>query len=119
MTGLRATGFDSPEETRSFDKGKAELIKLGDATVGRFTFEPGWRWSECVKPLVGTESCQSDHLGYADSGKMHVVSDDGSEVDITSGQAYLIPAGHDAWVIGDQPFVGFEFKSAEQYAKPQ
>jgi quercetin dioxygenase-like cupin family protein len=119
MNDLRTGVFDTPDETRKFDKGRAELVTLGDSTIGRFTFEPGWRWSECVKPIAGTESCQSDHVGYAQSGTIRVVSDAGKEVEITAGQAYTIPPGHDAWVVGDESFVGFEFKSAAEYAKPK
>jgi hypothetical protein len=118
MGELRSASFDIPDETRSFDNGKAELVALGETTVGRFTFEPGWRWSTSVKPIVGTDSCQNHHLGVAVSGRMHVESTDGTQVEIGPGEAYEIPPGHDAWVLGDDAFVGFEFKSAAQYARP-
>ena len=119
MSELRSASFDVPDETRSFDNGKAELVALGETTVGRFTFQPGWRWSESVKPIVGTDSCQNHHLGVAVSGRMQVEASDGSQLEIGPGDAYEIPPGHDAWVLGDDTFVGFEFKSAAQYAQPK
>ena len=92
---------------------------MGDATAARFTFEPGWKWSDCVKPVAGTDSCQARHVGVVQSGKLHVVHEDGSEADFAPGDAYLIEPGHDAWVVGDESFVGFEFESraAEEYAR--
>jgi hypothetical protein len=119
MGELRSASFESPGETRTFDKGHADLVTLGDATLGRFTFEPGWRWSQSVKPLVGTDSCQNHHMGVAVSGRMHVEMGDGASAEIGPGEAYEIPPGHDAWVVGDETFTGFEFKSAADYAKPQ
>jgi hypothetical protein len=116
---LRSGSFDSPSEVREFPNGKAELVVLGDTTVGRFSFQPGWKWSDSVKPAVGTDSCQNHHLGVVTSGRLHVVADDGSEADVGAGDAYEILPGHDAWVVGDEPFVGYEFRSAAQYAKPQ
>jgi uncharacterized cupin superfamily protein len=91
----------------------------GDATAARFTFEPGWKWSDCVKPVAGTESCQARHVGVVHSGRLHVIHEDGSEADVGPGDAYLIEPGHDAWVVGDERFVGFEFesRSAEEYAR--
>ena len=87
---------------------------------GSITAQPGWRWSECIKPVAGTESCQSHHVGAVVSGGMHVVHNDGTEQDIAEGDAYVIEPGHDAWVTSDQPFVAFEFDSgtAGSYAKP-
>ncbi len=90
---------------------------MANATAARFTFEPGWRWSECVKPVVGTDSCQARHVGVVQAGRLHVAHEDGSEIEVGTGEAYLIEPGHDAWVVGDEPFVGFEFESAEEYAK--
>jgi hypothetical protein len=119
MAGVEARDFDSPDETRTPDKTKIEVVRMSGATVGRMRLEPGWRWSECVKPVVGGEKCQVRHLGLLQSGSMHVVHDDGTEHEIGPGQAYVIEPGHDAWVVGDEPVVGFEFESqtAEQYAK--
>jgi quercetin dioxygenase-like cupin family protein len=85
--------------------------------VGRFTFQPGWRWSECIKPVVGTDSCQAEHLGYAISGRIRIEHEDGTTADIGPGDAYVITPGHQAWVVGDEEFVGVEFKSAAGYAK--
>jgi len=118
MADLETKKLDAPEETRSFDKGMAELVSVGGTTIGRFTFNPGWKWSESVKPIVGTDSCQNHHQGVSLTGHMHVVGEEGTEIEIGPDEAYNIPPGHDAWVIGTEPFVGFEFKSAAQYAKP-
>lgn len=117
MGSLHAGNPDSPDETREFPKGKSELVRLGDVTIGRSTMEPGWRWSESVKQIVGTESCQVHHVGYALSGRLHVVSNEGEEAEVGPGEAYVVMPGHDAWVVGDEPFVGLEFQSAEEYAK--
>jgi hypothetical protein len=117
MAGIETGSFDQPDETRTPDKTRIDVVRLGDAEVGRFTFRPGWRWSECIKPVVGTESCQVDHVGYALSGNIAVSHEDGTKLTITGGQAYRIKPGHDAWVEGDDDFVGFEFKGAGSYAK--
>jgi hypothetical protein len=117
MAGVESKSMDSPEEVRTPEKTNVELVNVGGTEVGRFTFEPGWRWSECIKPIVGTESCQMEHLGYAVSGRMHIEHEDGTSTDIGSGEAYLIKPGHEAWVVGDEPFVTVEFKSAGEYAK--
>jgi hypothetical protein len=120
MAGVESRDFDSPDEQRTPDKTQVDVVRLGGGnTAGRFTFEPGWKWSECIKPVAGTDTCQARHLGVAQSGRMHVVHEDGTEVDIGPGEAYVIEPGHDAWVIGDERFVGFEFESqaAEDYAR--
>ena len=106
-----------PDETRAFAKGKIEVASLGEVTAGRSTFEPGWKWSECVKPLAGTESCLVRHVGYVVSGRMHVVMDDGSEEELGPGEAAVIPPGHDAWIVGDDACVFLDFAGAGQYAK--
>ena len=95
----------SPDETRTFEKGKIELAKLGDVTVGRATLEPGWSWEKCVKPLVNTNSCQAPHTQYMISGRMKVVMDDGKEEEFGPGDALVIPPGHNAWVIGNEPVI--------------
>ena len=117
MATTEARSLDQADETRTPDKTKVDIVRLGDSEVGRFTFAPGWRWSECIKPVVGTDSCQLPHLGYVVSGRIHVVGDDGTESDVAAGDAYAIAPGHDAWVVGDEPFVGIEFKSAGEYAR--
>jgi hypothetical protein len=119
MAGVQARGFDAPDETRTPDKTKVDVVRMGDTSAARFTFEPGWKWSECVKPVAGTDSCQARHVGVVHSGRLNVVHDDGTEQELGPGDAYVIEPGHDAWVIGDERFVGFEFesRSAEEYAR--
>jgi hypothetical protein len=94
-----------------------ELVNLAGGQIGRYTFEPGWRWSECIKPVVNTESCQVEHLGYVISGGLHVKHDDGSEEDVTAGEVYRIAPGHDAWNAGSEPAVFVEFQGAAGYAR--
>jgi hypothetical protein len=119
MAGIESRSFDSPDETRTPDKTEVAVVRMGGATAARMTFEPGWKWSDCVKPVAGTESCQVRHVGIAQSGTLHVEHDDGTTVDVSPGDAYVIEPGHDAWVVGDETFVGYEFesRSAEEYAK--
>jgi hypothetical protein len=119
MAGVQKLDFDSPDETRTPDKTRAELVRAGNTTVSRLTLEPGWRWSECIKPVAGTDSCQLRHVGVVQAGSMHVVHDDGTEQDLQAGDAYVIEPGHDAQVVGDEQFVGFEFESraAEEFAR--
>ena len=92
--------FNAPDETRRPEKTQVDVVKMGGNTAARLTLEPGWKWSECIKPLVGTESCQVRHVGVVQSGRMHVVHDDGTESEIGPGEAYVIEPGHDAWVVG-------------------
>jgi hypothetical protein len=119
MAGVEVRDFGSPDETRTPDKTKVEVVRMGGASAARMRLEPGWRWSECIKPIVGGESCQARHVGLLQSGTLHVVHEDGSEQEIGPGQAYVIEPGHDAWVVGEEPVVGFEFESrtAEEYAR--
>jgi len=109
--------FSNPDEIRSPDKTTVELVGIGGGQIGRYTFQPGWRWSECVQPVVGTDRCEVDHIGYCLSGSIHVTHD-GSEADIVPGEVYRIAPGHDAWVVGDEAFVAVEFQGAAGYAKP-
>ena len=92
---------------------------MGETSAARLELEPGWRWSECIKPVAGTESCNLRHVGIVQSGTMHIAHDDGSELDIGAGQAYVIEPGHDAWVVGDEGLVAFEFEhhAAETFAR--
>ena len=118
VSKFETKSHDSPDETRSPAKTKVEVVRLEGYTIGRFNFEPGWRWSECIKPVVGTDSCQNSHVGYAVSGAITVRLEDGTEKTIRAGESYTIPPGHDAWTEGSDSFVGIEVMSAEQYAKP-
>ncbi len=112
----QAKSFEQPEETRSFDNGRLDLVEIAGNKVGRTHLEPGWKWSEAVKPVVGTDSCQVAHVGYAVSGRLHVVMDNGNELEINAGDAYEIAPGHDAWVEGNEVFQGVEFESLAAYA---
>jgi len=114
---LERINLASPEDIRSFPNGKVEVVSIGGTTIGRATFEPGWKWSECVKPIAKTDSCEAAHLGYCVSGRMTVVMDDGSRTEVGPGDAYSIPPGHDAWIEGNQPFVGLDFVGFKDYAK--
>jgi quercetin dioxygenase-like cupin family protein len=118
VTKLESKSHESPDETRTPAKTRVEIVRLEGFTIGRFNFQPGWRWSECIKPVVGTDSCQVSHVGYALSGQINVRLNDGTENKVKGGQSYTIPPGHDAWVEGNEPFVSIEVMSAEQYAKP-
>ncbi len=119
MAGIVKKSFSSPDETRAPDKTKVEVVDLGGVKAARTTFQPGWKWSECVKPVVGTDTCQARHVGTVASGQLHIEHTDGTKVDIGPGDAYVIEPGHDAWVMGNEPFVGYEFQSqtAGTYAK--
>jgi hypothetical protein len=118
MAGVTSTNFEQAGEVRKPDKTKVEVVDLGSVKAARMTLEPGWRWSECIKPVAGTESCQVHHVGTAVAGTLHVEHEDGTTADIGSGDAYVIEPGHDAWVVGSEPFIGFEFDSqaAQTYA---
>ena len=120
--GMRVSTFaakshDQPDEVRSPDKTRVEVVRLPGFTLGRLKMQPGWRWSACIKPVVGTDSCQVSHVGHAVSGRLTVKMNDGSQKSIAAGDSYTIPPGHDAWVEGNEPFVCIEVMSAEQYAK--
>ena len=117
MAGVVSKPFDSPDETRTPPNTKVDVVKIGGVTAARFTFQPGWRWSEAIKPTVGTDSCQAHHIGAILSGQLHIVHNDGTEADARAGDAYVVEPGHDAWVVGDEAVVALEFQSAESYAK--
>jgi hypothetical protein len=110
--------FEAPEETRSFlgDTGQLELVNLEGGPVGRATFLPGWKWSEHVKPIVQTDSCQAAHLGYFVSGRMGVVMDDGEAMEYGPGDFAIMAPGHDAWIIGDEPCVVIDWQGFANYA---
>ena len=109
--------FDQPQEVRTFEKGKVELVTVGGFTVGRATLEPGWKWSTCVKPIAKTDSCESAHLGYQLSGTMKVRMDDGTEKTSRAGDVMSIPPGHDAWVEGEERVILVDFQGLTDYAK--
>jgi hypothetical protein len=117
MAKMQKRNLLSPDETRTFDKGKLELVTIGGITFGRATFQPGWRWSTSVKPLVNTKSCEAPHLQYQVSGRLHVVMDDGSEDEFGPGDIALLPPGHDGWVVGDEPVVVIDVSGMVDYAK--
>ena len=106
-----------PDEVREFPNGRVEIINVGGGTVGRLTLQPGWRWSNDVKPIAGTESCQAAHFQYHLSGQLAVRMDDGTEFTAVAGDVTSLPSGHDAWVIGDEPVVVIDWYGATNYAK--
>jgi mannose-6-phosphate isomerase-like protein (cupin superfamily) len=117
MASMQKKPLNAPEETRTPPKTKIEVVKFGEVAVMRTTFEPGWKWSDHIKPTAGTESCQVPHLNYIISGHLHIVMDDGTEVDAGPGDALLVPPGHNAWVVGDEPVVGLDFQGGHLYGK--
>jgi hypothetical protein len=111
--------FEEPDETRSFGHGKGLIVKLAGSTAALAEMEPGWRWSTDIKPIVGTDSCQAHHVGYALAGTLHVQTDEGEELDIGPGDAFEILPGHDGWVVGEETYRAIEFQSetAERYGR--
>jgi class 3 adenylate cyclase len=118
MPRLRSRPFATPDELRTFAHGNAAVLRLDETLVGRATYEPGWRWTTDMPAIAGTPTCQLHHLGYAISGVMHVVTDDGQQLDIHPESIYEIPSGHDAWVVGDEPWVTVEWTSARSFGVP-
>jgi quercetin dioxygenase-like cupin family protein len=108
--------FDRPDETRRFEKGRFELVQIGAVTVGRASYEPGWKWSAHVGPTAGTKSCQVEHVGLVVSGRCRVVMDDGTAFSLNPGDLFHIAPGHDSWVEGAEPYVSLHFLGAERYA---
>ena len=100
----------SPDDTKAFDLGQAQVVRVGEHSIRRFTFEPGWRWTTSIGPTAKTDSCQAHHIGYILSGTLHVKTNDGDEAEFGAGEAYDIQPGHDGWVVGDEPFRGLEFQ---------
>jgi hypothetical protein len=119
VAGVEKRDFDSPDESRTPDKTRSDIVRLGGTTVARLTLQPGWSWSQCVKPVAGTESCQHRHVGIVRRGRMRVTHEDGTVLELARGDAYVIEPGHDAEVLGDEQFIGFEFeqKAAEGFAR--
>ena len=117
ITRIESKNLAKPDEKRSFDKGRVELASIGGVTFGRATLEPGWKWSTCVKPIAKTKSCEAPHLQYHVSGLLHVVMDDGTEAEFGPGEISNIPAGHDDWVVGNEPVVLIDITGLTEYAK--
>jgi hypothetical protein len=110
-------GFGTPDETREFPHGRAEILEIGGGQVGRLVLEPGWRWSNDVKPIAGTSSCEAPHFQYHVSGRLAILMDDGTEIEAGPGDITSLPSGHDAWVVGDEPAVVVDWYGASNYAK--
>ena len=117
MAGYETKLLDKPDERRDFPKGYVDVVQLGGHSIGRTHLEAGWKWSESVKPIAGTDLCQVPHVGYVLSGRLGVRVSDGTEFEIGPGDTYSLQDPHDAWVIGDETFQGVEFESLKDYAK--
>jgi quercetin dioxygenase-like cupin family protein len=119
MIDLEAKALGQPDEVRPFKDGKGgvKVVTLSNGDVGYGTFEPGWRWSEHVKPIAGTESCQVEHVGYVLKGRMKVVMDDGAEIEVGPGDAFRMPPGHDAWTVGNEACEMVDFGGLKGYAQ--
>ena len=116
---LFARSFWEPEEINRFPNGEEALITVAGRPVGLVTFRPGWRWSNDLRPLVGTDSCQVHHQGYVVSGRLHVETADGSSIEVGPGDAFEIPPGHDGWVVGDEPCLMLDWgERVSEYARP-
>jgi hypothetical protein len=118
MKKMEVKSFSSPDDVRTFDKGRLELVKIGGVEIGKATFEPGWKWSESVKPIAKTDSCRAPHFQYHLAGVLKIVMDDGSEKEVRAGDVSFLPSGHDAWVVGNEPVVVVDFQGMAKYAKP-
>lgn len=117
MEKAEVKSFTKPDEVREFPKGKVELIKIGNATIGKATFEPGWKWSSSVQPTAKTKSCEAPHFQYHLSGVLKVKMDDGTILECKAGDVSLLPMGHDAWVVGNEPVVVVDFQGMIDYAR--
>ena len=110
--------FETPDETRTFEKGRFEIVHIGGMTIGRATYEPGWKWSEHVGPTAGTTWCDVEHVGMVVSGTATVAFDDGRIIELQAGSLFYVPpVPHDSWVVGNEPYVSLHFLGAEKYAK--
>jgi hypothetical protein len=118
MAKMQSKNLSKPDELRTFDKGKVELATLGGVTFGRATLMPGWKWSTCVKPIAKTKSCEAPHLQYHVAGRLAVLMDDGSQQEFGPGEVSLLPPGHDAWVVGNEPVVVIDISGMVEYARP-
>lgn len=119
MTKIQKKSLNTPDDTKAYDKFKVDFAKFDQLTFGRSTLQPGWKWSVDMKPIVNTESCQVPHTLYQISGITHVKMNDGEEMEFQPGDAGIIPSGHDAWVVGDEPAVAIDFTGQAGFAKPE
>jgi hypothetical protein len=119
MTGITVRSLDTPDERRDFPNGHVDALGLEGHTLDRAVFEPGWRWSDSVKPIAGTDLCEFDHFGFVSSGRLHIEMADGSSADLEPGDVVACAPGHDAWVLGDEPCVFVEMgeRAATDYAR--
>ena len=109
--------FTQPDETREFSHGRADIVRIGGSEIGQLTLQPGWRWSEHVKPLAGTELCEAPHFQYHVAGRLHIVMADGTELEAVAGDVTALPHGHDAWVVGDEDVVVVDWWGASEYGR--
>ncbi|MDE2449268.1 MAG: cupin domain-containing protein [Gammaproteobacteria bacterium] len=108
--------FESPDEIRTFDKGKFELVRIGDMTIGWATYQPGWRWSAHVGAALGKSSCEVEHIGVVLSGRATAAMNNGQVFEMKAGDVFHVPPGHDSWVVGDEPYVSLHLMGASHYA---
>lgn len=114
---FRIRRFEEPDEERRFENGRFELIRLGGLTLGRASYEPGWKWSEDVGARTGSKSCPVEHVGLVLSGRARVAMDDGTEIELGPGDLFHISPGHDSWVVGEEPYVSLHLLGADEYAE--
>jgi hypothetical protein len=117
MASAEHKRLDTSDDVRTFAHGRVDLVHIGGGDVGRLTLAPGWKWSNDVKPLAGTEWCEAPHFQYHAAGTLHILMGDGEEFDAVAGDITALPAGHDAWVVGDEPVVVIDFHGASNYAR--
>jgi mannose-6-phosphate isomerase-like protein (cupin superfamily) len=115
MAKMQKKNMNSPDETRTFDKGKLEVTKIGDTSIGKMYLEPGWSWEKCIKPIVKTQSCQASHTQFVISGRIRIKMNDGNEEEYGPGDLAYIPPGHKSWVVGDDPYTGVEFGTMDLF----
>jgi quercetin dioxygenase-like cupin family protein len=109
--------FDQPDEVRTFEKGRFDLVRVGEMTIGRASYEPGWKWSLHVGKATGAKSCMVEHVGLVVSGRATAAMDDGHVIEMKAGDLFYIAPGHDSWVVGDEPYVSLHFLGASEYAQ--
>lgn len=111
--------FEAPDEIREFEKGRFEIVRLGGMTIGRATYQPGWKWSADVGAAMRAASCHVEHVGMVVSGCATAAMDDGTIVEMKAGDVFYVPPGHDSWVVGDEPYVSLHFLGADEYASKE